>query len=101
MLRYAARNDLGRPWVLASLQLATSMRLLCLECNGTSSNVAATSSCADVGMPAPPGRWPGNLASPWDLQKITAGALGMELAAVGVLGSTVVAWDYLSTKDDY
>ena len=33
-------------------------------------------------------------------QKITAGALGMELAAVAVLGSTIVAFDYLSSKDD-
>ncbi|KAK9809728.1 hypothetical protein WJX73_000207 [Symbiochloris irregularis] len=33
-------------------------------------------------------------------QKITAGALGMELAAVGVLGGTILTYDYLSTKDD-
>ncbi|KAK9830055.1 hypothetical protein WJX72_009454 [[Myrmecia] bisecta] len=32
-------------------------------------------------------------------QKITAGALGMELAAVAILGGTVFAFDYLSSHD--
>ena len=35
------------------------------------------------------------------MQKITTGALGFELAAVSVLGSTAVAYDYLSSQDSY
>ena len=35
------------------------------------------------------------------VQKITTGALGFELAAVGILGSTAVAYDYLSSQDSY
>ena len=34
-------------------------------------------------------------------QKITTGALGFELGAVAVLGSTAVAYDYLSSQDSY
>ena len=33
------------------------------------------------------------------VQKITAGALGFELGAVAVLGGTVLAYDYFSSKD--
>ena len=32
-------------------------------------------------------------------QKITGGALAMELSAVAVLGGTIVAYDYFSTQD--
>lgn len=33
------------------------------------------------------------------LQKITAGALGFELAAVAVLGGTILAYDYFDSSD--
>ena len=33
------------------------------------------------------------------MQKITAGALGMELVAVAVLGGTVLAYDYFTSRD--
>lgn len=34
-------------------------------------------------------------------QKITAGALGMQLAGVAVLAATIVAYDYLSSRDGF
>lgn len=37
----------------------------------------------------------------WLLQVITTGALIMELAAVFVLGATIVTYDYFASKDDY
>ena len=33
------------------------------------------------------------------LQKITGGALGLELAAVAVLGGTILAYDYFTSRD--
>jgi len=33
------------------------------------------------------------------LQKITSGALGFELAAVAILGATILSYDYYSTRE--
>ena len=35
------------------------------------------------------------------VQKITGGALVMEIAAVVILGATVIAFDYLNSRDLY
>jgi hypothetical protein len=37
--------------------------------------------------------------SDFRLQKITSGALGFELAAVAILGCTILSYDYYSSRD--
>eukprot|EP00884_Botryococcus_braunii_P014835 jgi/Botrbrau1/23352/Bobra.0051s0010.2 len=46
----------------------------------------------------------GSIAIPailFHAQKITAGALGFEIAAVAVLGATVMLFDYFSSRESY